>query len=100
MSCSARGWSRSLSHDCTLLPAGCVLDRSQPRYQPLQRARRPEVFGKESGAKVDVTLKCAVEEAREKLGNLGLPPLMIEGDFEDVTGPTNGSGNSGNSPGD
>jgi hypothetical protein len=41
---------------------------------------------------IDVNVRHTLEEARAELTNLGLPPLMIEGGYEDVTDASPSSG--------
>jgi hypothetical protein len=52
------------------------------------KARMPEVFSRAQDTRVDVTVKHSLEDARKKLISLGLPPLEIEGDYEETTDST------------
>jgi hypothetical protein len=60
----------------------------------LLRGRRPEVYARHTidapVSRVNVTNVLTFEEAMKQIEDLGLPPLMLEGDYEQVDVPSTG----------
>jgi hypothetical protein len=57
------------------------------------RGRRPEVYARHdepSAPPVNVTNVLTLEEAMKRIEDLGLPPLVIESDYEEVDAPSTG----------
>jgi hypothetical protein len=61
------------------------MDSSDNLLLAYLKARMPEVFSRAQDTRVDVTVKHSLEDARKKLVSLGLPPLEIEGDYDEVS---------------